>query len=224
MHIHSGQKVDLTISGESEIKICLGWDTDNRDIEIDGAAFLLSERGICENDEDFICNSQPISRQQAVIHAERGGQDKEVITIKPALIPKDIHRIVITLSIYEGEARQHFFSQIVRPFLRIITEDRQEEWLRFDFGQGMASKTAVVIGELYQQQGVWMFRTIAEGLNGGLIGICNYFGMEVMEEIVPKPIRLAEVIYLAKIRSHRQPSIHLSHATTSKGRILRETN
>jgi len=55
MNILKGQKVDITKGNNvSEIVAVLEWKTGNKEVEIDGAAFLLEGNGRCKNDESYI--------------------------------------------------------------------------------------------------------------------------------------------------------------------------
>jgi len=60
LNISRGQKVDVTKNTAiTDIVAVMEWTTTNKEMEIDGAAFLLEESGLCKNDESFVFYGQP---------------------------------------------------------------------------------------------------------------------------------------------------------------------
>lgn len=43
------------------------------------------------------------------------------------------------------------------------------------------TETAIIVGELYRRAGVWKFRAVAQGFNGGLAPLSRHFGIDVAE-------------------------------------------
>lgn len=100
-------------------------------IGIDSAAFLLSEQNRCERDENFIFYGNPLSIDEAVTHSVLQLGDKEAIAITLSRLPKDITRIALTLTIYEGEKLGHSMKQVTSPYLRLVDAASGEELFVF---------------------------------------------------------------------------------------------
>ena len=93
MNILRGQKVDITKNTAiTDIVTVLEWTTINKEMEIDGAAFLLDEGGLCKNDESFIFYGQPFSIDKSVKHfSSTNGQNEIHLSLDkvPRYYPKN---------------------------------------------------------------------------------------------------------------------------------------
>ncbi|WP_446430479.1 TerD family protein [Paenibacillus agricola] len=49
-------------------------------------------------------------------------------------------------------------------------------------GTELKLETAIVVGELYINNGAWKFNAIASGFHGGLSALCSHYGIVVIEE------------------------------------------
>lgn len=180
MQLLKGQKADVT-KGRSlnELILSFGWSAGNAQMGIDAAAFLLSEQGRCERDEDFIFYGNPVSQDGAVTHAAAGNGDKESITVSMSRLSPKAARIALTLTIYEGERLNHRMKDVSGLYLRLLDRQSGEELHRFEYGSDLAQETAIVVGELYRHNGEWKFSAVGSGFNGGLAALCVNYGLEV---------------------------------------------
>ncbi|MBW7455246.1 VWA domain-containing protein [Paenibacillus sepulcri] len=201
MLLSKGQKADVTKGRElAAISLRFGWSTSQASMSIDAAAFLLSDRSRCERDEDFIFYGNPAAGNGAVSHAAMDAADKESITLSLARITAQTAKIAFTVTIHEGERQGHFMQEVSGLYVRLVDESTGEELLRFDYGAEYTRETAVVVGELYRNNGEWKFNAIGSGFYGGLAALCTNFGLEIepavseaaaaAEEAVMKPIDL----------------------------------
>lgn len=175
-----GQKTDITKKhpGLSEIIVALGWATSAGAIEIDAAAFMLQGNGKCRGDEDFIFYGNPNGRNGAVKVQTARVPDKASIKVNLPAVPPDAARIAFTLTIYEGPQRGHTFGQVSGAYIK-VTNNSNEELIRFNMDSGFNAETAIVVAELYRHQGEWKFNPVAMGYHGGLAALCGGFGIEV---------------------------------------------
>ncbi|MCU6797776.1 TerD family protein [Paenibacillus sp. WQ 127069] len=188
MHIQKGQKVDINQDNHlSSVMIGLGWEHSNSAMDIDGAAFLLSAAGVCEQDDNLIFYGNPSSKDGAITHTQSSQGDKEQISIAFNRLPQDIQKIAITLTIYEGEKLSQHFSQVSRIYIRFQDPLNHKELFRFEFGSELKLETAIVVGELYLHKGKWKFNAIGSGFNGGLSALCSNYGIKVIEEADNEP-------------------------------------
>ncbi|MNC11883.1 General stress protein 16U [compost metagenome] len=180
MQLLKGQKVDVTKGKNlNEITLSFGWSARNAEIGIDAAAFLLSERGRCERDEDFIFYGNPVSQDDTVTHTVLSNGDKESITISLPRLPQQYARIALTLTIYEGEHLNHRMKDVSGLYLKLQDRLSGEELHRFEYGSDLSQETAIVVGELYRHGGEWKFSAVGSGFNGGLAALCINYGLEV---------------------------------------------
>lgn len=184
MRLIKGQKVDIT-KGRSVSRLLLkfGWKTADTRINLDAAAFLLSERNRCERDENFIFYGNPESVDKTVTHSVLQQEDKEIIDVTLSRIPMDITRIALTLTIYEGEQSGYSMNQVSSPYLRLVDGNSSEELFVFEYGSDLSKETAIVVGELYRYGTEWKFNAIGSGFDGGLPSLCINYGLDIEEGV-----------------------------------------
>jgi tellurium resistance protein TerD len=190
INLAKGQRVDLTKTnpGLTKVIVGLGWDTNHyhggQDFDLDAAAFLTDASSRVIQDTDFIFYNNLVHTTGAVEHTGdnrtgEGDGDDEQIKINFGKVPVNIHRIAITVTIHDAEARSQNFGQVSNAFVRVVDEETGHEILRFDLGEDFSVETAVVICELYRHNGDWKFSAVGSGFAGGLAALCRNFGLEV---------------------------------------------
>lgn len=185
-----GQKVDLTKGnpGLCNLLVGLGWDINRydggSDFDLDTAAFLLGGDGKTASDADFVFYGNLKHASGAVEHlgdnlTGEGDGDDEQIKIDLSKVPETVEKIDFTVTIYEAEERRQNFGQVSNAFIRIVDEANNTELIRYDLGEDFSIETAVVVGELYRNNGEWKFNAIGSGFQGGLHALCQNFGVNV---------------------------------------------
>ena len=178
--LSKGQKVDLTKGnpGLSKIIVGLGWDTnkyDGRaDFDLDAAAFLLAANGKVASDSDFVFYGNLKHSSGGVEHmgdnlTGEGDGDDEQIKVNLAAVPASVDKISFTVTIYEAESRKQNFGQVSNAYIRIVDETSNAELIRYDLGEDFSVETAVVVGELYRNNGEWKFNAIGSGSSSRLL-------------------------------------------------------
>lgn len=189
INLSKGQKVDLTKEnpGLKKIMVGLGWDVNafdsGGDFDLDAAAFMLGENGMCPTEKEFIFYGNLDHTSEAVKHmgdnlTGEGDGDDEQIQIDLGKIPENISKIAFTVTIYEAEKRKQNFGQVSNSYIRIVDETTGAELIRYDLGEDFSIETAVVVGELYKNNGKWKFNAIGSGFQGGLAALCGYYGID----------------------------------------------
>lgn len=190
INLSKGQKVDLTKGnpGLKNIMVGLGWDVNAFDsgaaFDLDAAAFMCGANGKCPTDQDFIFYGNLEHSSASVKHmgdnlTGEGEGDDEQIQINLANIPANIEKIAFTVTIYDAETRKQNFGQVSNAFIRIVDEATNTELIRYDLGEDFSIETAVVVGELYRNNGEWKFNAIGSGFQGGLRALCGHYGIDV---------------------------------------------
>ncbi|MCI8488710.1 MAG: TerD family protein [Lachnospiraceae bacterium] len=189
INLSKGQKVDLTKGnpGLKDILVGLGWDVNafdsGSDFDLDAAAFMLGADGQCPSDQEFVFYGNLTHTSGAVNHmgdnlTGAGDGDDEQIRIDLSKVPANIEKIAFTVTIYEAEARRQNFGQVSNAYIHLMDESNGTELIRYDLGEDFSIETAVVVGELYRNNGEWKFNAIGSGFQGGLAALCAHFGIQ----------------------------------------------
>lgn len=188
--LSKGQNTSLSRAepGLKSVVVGLGWDarsSSGADFDLDASVFLLSENGKVRGDHDFIFYNQPKSTCGSVEHmgdnrTGAGDGDDEKIKVIFDKVPADVVRIVMGVTIHEGEARGQNFGQVRGAFIRVVNADSNQEIVRFDLSEDYSTETSMIFGELYFHQGSeWKFRAVGQGYAGGLAALASVHGIDV---------------------------------------------
>lgn len=189
INLKKGQKIDLTKTnpGLTKIMVGLGWDTNKydggSDFDLDASAFLIGADGKAASDADFIFYSNKEHASKSVVHmgdnlTGEGDGDDEQIMVDLSLVPASVDKIDFTVTIYDAETRNQNFGQVSNAFIRIVNSATNEELIRYDLSEDFSIETAVVVGELYRNNGEWKFNAIGSGFSGGLAALCRNYGLD----------------------------------------------
>jgi tellurium resistance protein TerD len=167
--------------------IGLGWDprtTAGEQFDLDASALLVTAAGRVRSNADFIFYNQLSTADGSVIHqgdnrTGEGEGDDEQILIDLSLVPAEIDKIVIVVSIDQAEARRQNFGQVRDAFCRVVNEDTSNEIVRYDLTEDAAAETCMIFSELYRHNGDWKFRAVGQGYATGLRGIASDFGISL---------------------------------------------
>lgn len=190
VNLSKGQKVSLTKGnpGLSKIVVGLGWDTNKYDggfdFDLDAAAFLLGANGKVTSDADFVYYGNLKHASGAVEHmgdnlTGDGDGDDEQIKVNLSAVPANIEKIGFTVTIYDAESRRQNFGQVSNAYIRVFDEESNTELIRYDLGEDFSVETAVVVGEMYRNNGEWKFNAVGSGFQGGLYALCKNYGVNV---------------------------------------------
>lgn len=173
--------------GLSEILIGLGWDTrstDGADFDLDASAFLVNAASRVRSDADFIFYNQLKSTDGSVEHTGdnrtgEGDGDDEAIRVDLPRVPADIAKIVVGVTIHDGESRRQNFGMVGNAFIRVVNAKTNREVARYDLSEDYSTETALIFGEVYRHNTEWKFRAVGQGYQGGLGPMARNFGVNV---------------------------------------------
>ncbi|GAA4366618.1 TerD family protein [Paeniglutamicibacter cryotolerans] len=187
--LSKGGNLSLTKAdpGLRKALIGLGWDprtTSGKAFDLDASALLISENGKVRSQADFIFYNQLVAADGSVTHlgdnrTGDGAGDDEQILIDLDLIAADVARVVIAVSIDQGEERGQNFGQVRDAFCRVVNQETEQEVVRYDLSEDAASETSMIFSEIYRHRGEWKFRAIGQGYATGLHGIVTDFGISL---------------------------------------------
>ena len=191
VNLQKGQKVSLTKGnpGLKNILVGLGWDTNKYDggfdFDLDAAVFLLGEDGKVPTSDELVFYGNRVHKSGSVEHLGDnltgvGDGDDEQITVDLSKVPSNVQRIAFTVTIYEADLRRQNFGQVENAYIHVVDQTTNQELLRYDLGEDFSIETAVIVGEIYKNNGEWKFNAIGSGFQGGLAALCNNFGVDVV--------------------------------------------
>lgn len=182
--LSKGGNISLSknIATDPKFVLGLGWDarsTDGADFDLDASAFLLGANGKITRNEDFVFYNSPKHPSGAVTYngdnlTGEGDGDDETINLDFSLVPDDIEKIAITVSIHEGTERGQNFGQVTDAYVQ-LHDSAGEIPFRFDLSEDASLNTAVIFGEFYKKNGEWKFKAIEQGWESGLQGLLTNF-------------------------------------------------
>jgi tellurium resistance protein TerD len=173
--------------GLRAVLVGLGWDvrtTTGADFDLDASALMIGSNGKILSDQHFVFFNNLTSPDGSVEHTGdnltgEGEGDDEAIKVNLASVPAEVDKIVVTVSIYDAEARQQSFGQVRNAFIRVVNQADDRELTRYDLTEDASTETAMIFGELYRNGAEWKFRAVGQGYSTGLRGIAQDFGVNV---------------------------------------------
>lgn len=187
--LSKGGNVSLskTAPGLKAVQVGLGWDarsTDGQDFDLDAVVFILGSNGKVRVDADFIFYNNKVGADGAVQHqgdnrTGAGEGDDEQVLMNLAGIPGDVDKVVVAVTIHEGEQRRQSFGQVNNAFMRVSNAEGGIELARYDLSEDASTETAMIFGEIYRRNDEWKFRAVGQGFAGGLGPLAKSYGVDV---------------------------------------------
>lgn len=168
----------------TKLVIGLGWDTNRYDggaaFDLDAAAFMLNDSGKVRSEKDFVfynnLNGAGVQHTGDNRTGEGDGDDEQLI-VDLTQVPTEIVKIAFTVTIDQAEARNQNFGSVENAFIRVVDEVSGKELVRYDLTEDFSIETALVVAELYRNNGEWKFNAVGSGFSGGLSALCANFGI-----------------------------------------------
>lgn len=188
INLSKGAKVNLSkeAPGLKKIMFGLGWDCNKYsggdDFDLDASCFLVNAMGRTTAD-GFIFYNNLMGPNKCVIHqgdnrTGEGEGDDEQIYIDLDLIPENIDKIAITVTIDAADQRHQNFGMVSNAYCRLVNTETDKEEIRFNLGEDFSVETAIVVGEVYRHNGDWKFNAVGQGFSGGLLALCRNYGLD----------------------------------------------
>jgi tellurite resistance protein TerA len=180
LDLQPGQNFSITkqIPAPTSVEILLSWEPANTPLMLDSSAFALAAQGKVRSDEDFVFYNQPALPGGGI---QRGG-DGRAFTIAFSQLPAAIERIVIALTIDQGQRRGQSFGQLSQVRAEIRDVQGKTPLAAFPLATRMMPETALIVGEFYQRNGEWKFRAVGQGFVGGLGPLARQYGVDVGDD------------------------------------------
>jgi len=156
----------------------LTWEPVNTPLALDSSAFVLNAQGTVRGDDDFIFYNQLTLPGGGVQRASDGRS----FTVAFAKIPAGIERIVMALTIDQGQQRGQSFGQLHQVRAELRDAVSQTPLAAFPLATKMMPETALIVGEFYLRNGEWKFRAVGQGFVGGLAPLARQYGVDVADD------------------------------------------
>lgn len=190
VNLTKGEKVSLSkaagSTGLTNIQCGLGWDIQKYDggleFDLDSSIFMCDANGKVTDSKYFVFYSN--TKAPGVEHmgdnkTGLGDGDDEVIKVDLSKVPEEIQKISFAVTIYDADVRHQNFGMVSNAYIRILDATTNTEFIRYDLGEDYSVETAIVVGELYKNNGEWKFNAIGSGFAGGLAALCKNYGIDV---------------------------------------------
>ncbi len=169
--------------GLTKFIIGLGWDVrkdGGSNFDLDASIFMLGENEKIRSEKDIIYFGNLKSKDGSVIHTGdnltgEGDGDDEQLKVDLAKVPSDIHKLVVTVSIYDAKKKKQNFGMISNSFVRIVDEKSSKEITRYDLGSEFGEECSVIFGEIYRKNGEWKFRAVGQGIKDEIRELVNSY-------------------------------------------------
>jgi tellurium resistance protein TerD len=181
INLKKGQGISLKKAAPSlnAAFIGLGWDIKQQSggvpFDLDASIFMLGTNGKLISDQHFIFYNNltsPDPEQSVKLMGDNrtgaGEGDDEVIIIDLRKVPANVAKIVIAVSIYEGEERQHNFGAVQNAFVRLVDVETKKEVLRYALQEHFSTETALIMADVTQEGGEWKLNAVGDAYQGGL--------------------------------------------------------
>ncbi len=178
--VQKGQKVSLeTASALSLVRACFGWNTDYPQCDVDVSAFLLGADGKVPGDSWFVFYGQTASPDGSTRFQITNDADREAITIDLRRLHPQVQKIVFVLTINEAFEKKLHFGMMKDAYIRVLNAADQSELVSFKMTDYYSNVISMMIGELYQHNGIWKFNAVGNGVARDLSGLCALYGVQV---------------------------------------------
>ena len=180
MDLQPGQNISISKQNPAPaaVDITLGWEPANTPLTLDSSAFVLNAQGQVRGDDDFIFYNQLTLPGGGV---QRAGDGRR-FTVTFAKLPAAIERIVIALTIDQGQRRGQSFGQLSQVRAELCDAASQALLAAFPLATKMMAETALIVGEFYLRNGEWKFRAVGQGFVGGLAPLARQYGVDVADD------------------------------------------
>ncbi|MCE6957752.1 TerD family protein [Cereibacter sphaeroides] len=174
--------------GLASITVGLGWDprvTDGKAFDLDASVFVCGADGKVLDDKHFIFYGNKVGLAGAIEHSGDNttgvgdDEDDEKVKIDLPKVPETVTKMVFAVTIHEADERGQNFGQVPKAHIRVVNNADNAELARYDLVEDYSTETAMILGELYRNNGEWKLKAIGAGFAGGLAPLATAHGVDV---------------------------------------------
>lgn len=153
-------------------------------------------------DADMVFYGQTTNDDRTIIYATAGNSTS--FTVDLTRLRPDVDRIAFTATCEGQQTIAHL------QHLSIQVDANNNVVANGHVDIDGRTEAALILGELYRRNGSWKFRFIAQGFNGGLKPLAEYFGVDIADP-EPAPAPAPSSVKLSKVSlTKEKPAISLT--------------
>ena len=157
------------------------------DFDLDSSIICLDGEGKLKKATDVVYYAAPKHPSEAITHLgdeltgagdetkekvlvenhaqSKGHGDKEQILVTLSQIPEEIAKLVFFVNIYEAKSRRQTFGQVRNAYVHLVDLEDEIEIARYELSHEFyRDHTAILLAEIYRDQGKWQLHLVGEGL------------------------------------------------------------
>ena len=191
--LQKGQKINLVKDDNkiNKVMVGLGWDEkktkstktkEKQSVDCDASVILCRNGKLKAFDEDVIFYNNLNHYTGAVQHqgdnlsGGDGVEDDEQIYIDLSKLPADYDKVVFVVTMYKAKEKQQSFGLIKSAFIRICDSTTETELCNFNLADDeCGDNTALILGEMNREDGIWKFSAIGQGVNDDILSIAKRY-------------------------------------------------
>ena len=176
-NIKSGKTVNLTkvFPKLSNFNVNISWECE-KNFELDFLAFMMNSEDAIESEENLIFYNNPVNKSGGIELIDTDANSKK-FKIDFSKLPSGIAKISFILSIDDDEETGKTFADVHNITLSI--EDEGNKILGYTLNGNFDAENVAILGEIYLQDDCWIFKALEKLFDGGLVEVCENFGLEV---------------------------------------------
>ncbi len=97
-----------------------------------------------------------------------GHGDDEKVSMILSKVPQECSKLIVAITIYQGEERKQNFGQIKNAYVRLVDEDNNTEICRYNLTEDGGENTCLELAQLEKINGEWNFKALGNLRKGGL--------------------------------------------------------
>lgn len=189
INLKKGEGINLTKTKPSltNIRVGLGWNEGNINIDLDASVFACTTNHRNEpkllTERHFVFYNNLATPNGSIVHSgdDRSGGDGdengdcETIRIMLDKIEKEVNELSFFVTIHEGiEKRQHF-GQLSNSYIRIYDDNTNDTICEYKLDGQFDRITSIQFGSVIRDINGWSFKAVGAGYKLGLGDIVNQY-------------------------------------------------
>ena len=187
--LKKGTKTNLSSANTlKRVNVCLGWDFRpglNAFPDLDVAAFMLGPDKKCLGDDWIVFYGNPSSPDKSVLHGGDGdgsaSGDDEIISLDLDRVSPQVSEIVFVITIEDCLKNGYNFGLVSNAYIRVVDTLSMQEKFIFPLDDLKPEINSLMALSLYRYQDTWKMNPIGNGIVSDLKGVCEFYGLTVVE-------------------------------------------
>lgn len=184
--LEKGQKFAFD-KGLREIFVAVGWKFESNPFDLDLSLFGLrsgnklfgdgshaltyANKSLKKNAEGHFWTDDESMIHLGDNRTGVGDDDDETAKVHLLKLPEGLSEVSAFVTIYHGAQEHQHFGAVREAYVRVVDVEASKELVRYRLGNEFDGCTAVQVGSLIKENGVWSFHAVGNGSKGDLGGV-----------------------------------------------------